>query len=110
MSDYSAPAATPRTSTLAIVSLIAGITGWTILPLLGSIVAVITGHMAKNEIRTSAGALEGDGFATAGLIMGYISLGLGLCACLFFALIFLGLVPLAISQQSSMQVLSLLFA
>ena len=109
MSDYSTPATT-RTSTLAIVSLIAGITGWTIFPLLGSIVAVITGHMAKNEVRTSAGTLEGDGFATAGLIMGYISLGLGLCACLFFALIFLGFVPFAMFQQSSMQVLSLLFA
>lgn len=109
MSDYSAPTSTARTSTLAIISLIAGFTGWTILPLLGSIVAVITGHLAKNEIRDSAGALQGDGFATAGLIMGYISLGLGLCICLLILLIFLGLVPLAV-YQSSVPALSLLFA
>lgn len=73
-------------STLSIVSLVTGILGWTLLPFLGSIIAVITGHMAKGEIRNSAGRLAGDGMATAGLILGYLSLLLGLCACLTFLL------------------------
>ena len=40
-----------RDSTLALISMISGIVGWTILPFIGSIVAVITGHLAKKEIR-----------------------------------------------------------
>jgi len=69
------------TSTLAIVSLITGITGWTILPMIGSLVAVITGHMAKSEIKKSMGSLGGNGMATAGLVLGYLSLAFGLCIC-----------------------------
>jgi hypothetical protein len=76
-----------QTSTLAIVSLVSGIVSWVLLPLIGSIIAVITGHMAKREIRESLGKLSGDGLATAGLILGYIQLAfivLGICAGLFF--------------------------
>ena len=68
-------------STLAIASLILGILGWTFLPIIGAIIAVITGHMAKSEIKRSRGQLAGDGMATAGLILGYASIALGLCAC-----------------------------
>jgi predicted house-cleaning NTP pyrophosphatase (Maf/HAM1 superfamily) len=71
---------------MALVSLIAGIVGLTLLPILGSIAAVITGYMARKEIRASAGAITGDGMAMAGLIMGWIGVVLsvvGLCiACL----------------------------
>jgi hypothetical protein len=81
----------PRTSTMAIISLIGGITGWTILPFLGSIVAVITGHMAQSEIKKSGGMITGKGMATAGLIMGYLALAGGLCAlCLVIVLPLLG--------------------
>ena len=76
-----------QTSTLAIVSLVSGIVSWVLLPLIGSIIAVITGHMAKREIRESLGKLSGDGLATAGLVLGYIQLAfivLGICAGLFF--------------------------
>ena len=85
------PPAGPPTSTTAIISLIAGIAGWTVLPMLGAIVAVITGYLAKSEIRKSAGTLGGNGLATAGLILGYVQLGLGLCACLvWLAVVLLG--------------------
>jgi hypothetical protein len=70
----------PQSSTLAIVSLIAGIVSWILVPLIGAIVAVITGHMAKSEIRNSNGRLTGDGMATAGLILGYIQIGLTVVA------------------------------
>ena len=52
---YQTPPAKPN-SNMALVSLILGILGWTILPTLGSIAAIITGHMAKNEIKSSMGA------------------------------------------------------
>lgn len=82
------------TSTMAIVSLITGITGWTILPMIGSLVAVITGHMAKSEIKKSMGSLGGNGMATAGLVLGYLPLALVLCICVlvFFILPLIGLV------------------
>jgi len=76
-----------QTSTMAIVSLIAGIVSWFMVPVLGAIVAVITGNMAKKEIRASGGLLTGDGMATAGLVLGWIQLGLtviGICVVLVF--------------------------
>jgi hypothetical protein len=74
-----------RTSSLAIVSLIMGIITWFLFPIIAAIVAVITGHMAKKEIRESAGMVTGNDMATAGLILGYIQLGLGIFACLVVA-------------------------
>jgi hypothetical protein len=60
-----------RTSPLAVISLVAGILGWTLLPLLGSLGAIITGHMARSEIRRSAGTVDGNGLAIAGLVLGW---------------------------------------
>ena len=61
------------TSSLAIAILVTGILGWTLLPVLGTLVAIVTGHMARAEIRRSGGALEGDGLAIGGLILGWLS-------------------------------------
>lgn len=89
MNDYSnqpyqALPALP-TSNMALASLILGILGWTIVPTIGAIAAIITGHMAKNEIKNSGGTLGGDGMATAGLVMGYANIAIGLCVCLALA-------------------------
>jgi hypothetical protein len=59
-----------------------GVLGWTLIPIVGGMIAVIAGHMAKRDIRQSEGLLGGDGIATAGLILGYSNLAVGLCACL----------------------------
>ena len=69
----------PTTSTTAIISLIGGIAGWTVLPFLGAIAAIICGHIAKNEIKKSAGRLGGNGMATAGLVLGYVNIAAGVC-------------------------------
>ncbi len=88
MTDYSnQPYQTPPVkpnSNMAVASLVLGILGWTIAPVLASIAAIVTGHMAKNEIKSSMGQLGGDGMATAGLVMGYANVVIGLCACLAF--------------------------
>ncbi len=81
MSDYEGAPSTPNSS-MAIVSLVAGILGFTFFPVIGSIVAVITGPMAKREIAESAGTLGGDGLAQAGTILGWVGIGLsiiGIC-------------------------------
>lgn len=90
------PPVVQQTSTLAMVSLIAGILGWTIVPTLGAIVAVITGHMAKNEIRQSGGTLGGDGLATAGLILGWLHLALVVVGLCLAALIVAGAISLPV--------------
>ncbi len=72
----------PQTSTLAIVSLCFGILGWTLMPFIGNIVAIITGHLGRSEIRQSHGGLQGDGLAIAGLVLGYLGLLLGFLAVL----------------------------
>ena len=78
-----------KTSTLAIISLVAGILGWTLLPILGSLGAIITGHMARGEIRRSNGALDGDGMALIGLVLGWLSVVIAVIGILFIFL-FLG--------------------
>jgi hypothetical protein len=84
----------PQSSTLAIISLISGIAAWVILPLLGAIAAVITGHMAKKEIRESNGMKTGDGMATAGLILGYAQLAITICSVCIIVVLAL-LIPAA---------------
>lgn len=83
------------TSTLAVVSLVFGILGWTLLPAIGSIVAIITGHMARKEIRNSGRQIDGDGMAVAGLVLGWISVGLTIAAIIAFILFFGGIAALA---------------
>ena len=83
--------ATRQTSTLAVVSLIFGILGWILIPWIGSLVAIVTGHLARGEIRRSPGALDGDGMAIAGLVLGYAMLALSLLGIVFLLLFFGGL-------------------
>ncbi|TWT23300.1 DUF4190 domain-containing protein [Luteimonas marina] len=81
-----------QTSALAITSLISGILGWTLVPWIGSIVAIVTGHMARGEIRRAPDRFEGDGLALAGLILGYAMLALSLVGIVVLLLFFGGLV------------------
>jgi hypothetical protein len=86
-----ATASPAPTSGLATASLIFGILGLTLLPTLGSVVALILGYMAKSEINSSAGQLEGGSLATAGLVLGYIGLGLTLLGIVAVILGWLGI-------------------
>jgi len=65
-----------KTAGLAIASLVLGIAGMLMIGPLGAIPAVICGHMALSRIKSSEGELEGHGLAVAGLVMGYVSIGL----------------------------------
>lgn len=61
----------PRTNGLAVVSFVSSLL-W--LFWVGSLAAVITGHMAMSRIDSSGGMEGGRGLAIAGLIIGYISI------------------------------------
>jgi len=87
----------PHTSTTAIISLIAGIAGWVGLLGIGPLIAIICGHIAKNEINKSGGMITGSGLATAGLVLGYVNLALSILGlCVFIVLPLLGFGGLAI--------------
>lgn len=70
-----------KTAGIAITSLVLGIIGLLTIWLCGlgmlcAIPAVICGHIGYSRVRKSGGALAGDGMALAGLILGYICIGL----------------------------------
>jgi Domain of unknown function (DUF4190) len=82
-----APQAIPN-SPLAIASLVSGILAWVFLPFVAAIIAIVTGHMARGEIRRSAGRFSGEGMAIIGMILGYSQLALiALGACFFLFVI-----------------------
>ena len=86
-----APPPARSLSTAAIVSFAFGVGAWILLPFIAAIVAVISGHIARREIRASQGRLDGDGFAVAGLVLGYIHLlfaALALIALIWFIAVF----------------------
>lgn len=67
---YGAPA---RTNVLAIISLVASLIGFVlILPVVGSLAGVITGHISLKQIKERGE--RGRGMALAGVIIGYVTL------------------------------------
>ncbi len=76
---------------------IGGILGFCLIPLyclppIGWLVSVITGHVAKGQIKQTG--QEGSGRATAGLIMGYIGIGLivlGICVSIVLTVLGIGI-------------------
>ena len=81
-------------STLAIVSLVSAILGFTFAPILGTVVALITGYMARNETRSIPPRASGDGLATAGIIMGWVQVALlviGICCTIAYFVFIVGI-------------------
>jgi uncharacterized membrane protein len=75
-------------SPLAMASLVLSILGLVgVLPLLGSIIGLILGYMARNDIESSGGTLGGSDLAKWGIILGWIGIGIGLLICCFVAFI-----------------------
>ena len=66
----------PKTNTLAMISLIAGVAQFVCFYFIGAIVAIVTGHIARSQIRRSNGTQGGAGMALAGIILGYVGLAL----------------------------------
>jgi Domain of unknown function (DUF4190)/Protein of unknown function (DUF2510) len=86
-------AAAPASNGKAIASLVLGIL-W--LCSIGSILALIFGYQAKNEIDASGGAQGGRGMAVAGIVLGWIGVGF---AILYLVLWAVGVATLEISSS-----------
>ena len=63
-----------KTSGLAVASLVTGLLFWCFV--IPGIVAVVLGHLALEQIEDSAGAKTGRGLAIAGIILGWIGIGI----------------------------------
>ena len=70
----------------AIGSLFLGVVGVTGVPFMASIVAIILGHMAKQEIAETG--QDGKGLATTGVVLGWIGLTLAALAVIFVTFLF----------------------
>jgi hypothetical protein len=75
-----------ETSGKAITSLVLGIGGFVIFPVVLSILAIVFGRSAKREIAERPG-LGGAGLATAGIVLGWIGVALVVLAALLIALL-----------------------
>ncbi|WP_322797658.1 DUF4190 domain-containing protein [Thermoflexus sp.] len=105
MTEAPSPAPTARTNGKAIASLVLSLLGLVgVLPIIGPIIGIILGNQAKAEIAQSGGAFTGEGLAQAGVILGWVALGLSalgvICAVLAFGGV-LGLGICSALQQSS---------
>ncbi len=80
---------TYKTNPLAIASLVLSTGGFSFLPLIGSIAGIVTGLIARREIAAKPDTYDGNGLATAGIILGWIGVILPVliiaAALLFFA-------------------------
>jgi hypothetical protein len=54
-----------------------GLIGW-VLCGVGSVIAIVLGFVARDQIKRSWGRQTGSGMATAGIILGFIGASLGL--------------------------------
>jgi len=76
----------PKTYGLAVISLVLAILGLLpVLPLIGSIIGIVTGNIARKEIIANRDRYTGEAYAKAGIILGWIGVAL-------FVLVVVGLV------------------
>jgi hypothetical protein len=77
----------PTSSGKATASLVLGILGLVFCPLICSVLALVFGFQARNEIDGSGGRIGGRGNATAGIVLGWIGV---VITALFLILIVIG--------------------
>jgi hypothetical protein len=81
-SPYGPPVAAAPTNGLAIASMITAILGF-------GFIAAIMGHVAKRQIAERGE--QGDGFALAGIIVGWVTTGIWVLCCGGYALMVAGI-------------------
>lgn len=75
-----------RTEGTAVASLVLGIAGFVVCPLITSILAIVFGNQAQRKIAQDP-SLEGEGMAKAGVILGWIGVALFAVGILFFIIV-----------------------
>lgn len=84
---------------MALASLIVSIVSFVMCAGLPGIVGALLGHSAKKQIRQTGE--DGDGLATAGIIVGWIGFGIGMALILFYAVLIIGGIGFGWFESSS---------
>ena len=79
----------PTSSGKATASLVLGILGLVFCPLICSVLALVFGYQARNEIDGSGGQISGRGNAKAGIVLGWV--GVVICALFVILIIIVAL-------------------
>lgn len=95
---YSGYPAPPKYNSMAIVSFVSSLVGLFVIPIVGQIVGIITGHISLNQLKTSGE--NGRGLALAGTIIGWVSLGLAILGIILFFAVF---IPFVISNGARLR-------
>jgi DNA-directed RNA polymerase subunit RPC12/RpoP len=72
-----------RTEGTAIASLVLGIVGLVACPFVAGILAVVFGNQARSKIAADP-TLDGEGMAKAGVVMGWIGIGISVLIFIFW--------------------------
>uniref|UniRef100_UPI0006850EA7 DUF4190 domain-containing protein n=1 Tax=Promicromonospora kroppenstedtii TaxID=440482 RepID=UPI0006850EA7 len=90
----------PPKNDLGVWSLVTGILSWIMCPLVLGVVAIFTGNASRKAVRE--GLANNPGSATAGLVLGWINVGLfGLGILAWIMFLFFGLLGAAFSVSQS---------
>ena len=90
----------PKTSALAIWSLVLGILSLACFSIFSGIPGVICGHKALSRIKRSGGLISGQGLAIAGLVTGYLGIA---WAIIFIPLMMAIAIPNFVKARSTAQ-------
>src|SRR4051812_41026906 len=103
--DYGSWGPPPQQSSgEATAALVLGICGIVLCPVICSILAIVFAKQAYNEIDASGGRVTGRGTAQAGLVLGWVGLGLwGLVILAYIAVI---VIAFAITSSGSIDTLT----
>src|SRR3954451_23849467 len=77
----------PPTSGAATASLVLGICGLVVCPFVCSVLALVFGYQAREQIDESDGQLGGRSSAVAGIVLGWVGVGLRVLAVAAFVLL-----------------------
>ncbi len=83
-------AVAPRNSGSATAALVLAILAWFLCPFVGAVIAIVLAFSAKSEIRKANGTIQGDGMATAAIVISSIHLALAGLIAAFFLLAAIG--------------------
>jgi hypothetical protein len=89
--DYGSPNYKPTHNVCAIASLVSGLLGWSFLPFVAAVVAIITGHIALKQIEESDAREDGKLMAMIGLILGYVQVAIAIVGIVTLCLLGIGL-------------------
>ena len=82
--EGAAPAPRSKTSGLAVASLVTGLFFWCFL--IPGVIGIVLGFLALEQVADGQGTVKGRGMAIAGIVLGYVGLGIAALVLLVWVL------------------------